>query len=91
MTDDPDDGHRAESAGDGEDHEHPPPGDHEHHDHDHDRRRRPPMGTPSQFFTNWNDYEASVATKLWLTLRNRAKAYADLSRLCCGHPGEPGC
>ncbi len=40
------------------------------------------------FFTNWRESEAPLATKLRLTLRNRAVA---LRHGCCGHHGEPGC
>lgn len=40
------------------------------------------------FFTNWRSFEAPFATKLALTLRNRARAAV---RGCCGHPGQPGC
>jgi hypothetical protein len=41
------------------------------------------------FFTNWQEYDASIGTKLALTLRNRVKA---LNRTgCCGHHGQPGC
>ena len=42
------------------------------------------------FFTNWREYDATVFTKLRLTIRNRF--HATLSReQCCGHTGEPGC
>jgi hypothetical protein len=40
------------------------------------------------FFTNWRAYEGPFATKVALTLRNRARATV---RGCCGHPGQPGC
>jgi hypothetical protein len=40
------------------------------------------------FFTNWREYDAPFATKVRLTLRNRARA---LTKGCCGHHGEPGC
>ena len=42
------------------------------------------------FFTNWEDSDDSLPTKLRLTARNRAIAYGTL-RGCCGHYGEPGC
>ena len=44
----------------------------------------------SQFFTNWREYEGPIATKLWLTARNRALSVTRLKG-CCGHHGEPGC
>lgn len=40
------------------------------------------------FFTNWRAYDAPFATKLALTVRNRARA---MTKGCCGHPGQPGC
>lgn len=43
-----------------------------------------------RFFTNWREFDGPLPTKLWLTLRNRTKAFA-LLRGCCGHLGEPGC
>lgn len=42
------------------------------------------------FFTNWRRYDAPFWTKLWLTLRNRARSVVTLKG-CCGHPGQPGC
>jgi hypothetical protein len=42
------------------------------------------------FFTNWREYDAPVATKLRLTFRNRLRATFSPAQ-CCGHPGEPGC
>jgi hypothetical protein len=42
------------------------------------------------FFTNWREYEAPIATKLALTVRNRFHATFSTAQ-CCGHPGEPGC
>jgi hypothetical protein len=42
------------------------------------------------FFTNWQEYDAPVFTKLRLAVRNRL--HATFSRAqCCGHTGEPGC
>jgi hypothetical protein len=43
-----------------------------------------------QFFTNWCEYEGPISKKVWLTLKNRARAVATLKG-CCGHHGEPGC
>ena len=42
------------------------------------------------FFTNWQEYEAPLWTKLRLTARNRARAFFSTAQ-CCGHPGQPGC
>jgi hypothetical protein len=47
-----------------------------------------PRRAALDFFTNWREYDAPLATKLQLTLRNRARA---MTHGCCGHPGEPGC
>jgi hypothetical protein len=73
-----------------------PPHDHHHGDHHHtDHHDRHGLvhevreGIRS-FFTNWHEYDASASTKLRLTLRNRALSTGRL-RICCGHPGEPGC
>jgi hypothetical protein len=43
------------------------------------------------FFANWNESDAPLATKVRLTVRNRLKAYAPPFRGCCGRLGEPGC
>jgi hypothetical protein len=43
-----------------------------------------------QFFTNWREYDAPLATKLALAARNRTKALFS-RRQCCGHHGQPGC
>jgi hypothetical protein len=40
------------------------------------------------FFTNWSVYDAPAATKVALTIKNRARA---LRHGCCGNHGEPGC
>jgi hypothetical protein len=40
------------------------------------------------FFTNWREYDGPVATKIRLTVKNRARA---LRHGCCGHHGQPGC
>lgn len=42
------------------------------------------------FFSNWRASDAPLPTKLWLTVRNRTRAFVTL-RGCCGHIGEPGC
>ncbi len=42
------------------------------------------------FFTNWQEYDAPVSTKLRLVVRNRVKATFSRAQ-CCGHFGEPGC
>ena len=41
------------------------------------------------FFSNWHRSDAPWFSKLWLTVRNRTKAFITL-RGCCGHLGEPG-
>jgi hypothetical protein len=43
------------------------------------------------FFSNWNDYDAPLAEKLRLTLKNRAKAFLPPVKGCCGNRGQPGC
>ena len=64
-------------------------GGHDHHDH-HDHSRG--VGDyVRDFFSNWGAYHGPFATKVALTLRNRARAYTPPFRGCCGHPGEPGC
>jgi hypothetical protein len=67
-------------------HEH---GDHHDHPDHHGLVHDVGVGIRS-FFTNWHEYDAPVSTKLWLTLRNRALSSGRL-RICCGHPGQPGC
>jgi len=42
------------------------------------------------FFTNWSNYDASIPTKLALTVRNRGKALFSRAQ-CCGNHGQPGC
>jgi len=42
------------------------------------------------FFTNWHEYDASVWTKVGLTLKNRTYAFVTLKG-CCGNHGQPGC
>jgi hypothetical protein len=44
----------------------------------------------SDFFRNFDDYDARLDTKVRKALLNNAKKVATLSD-CCGHPGEPGC
>jgi hypothetical protein len=52
---------------------------------------RPGLGDyVRQFFTNWRDYDAPVGPQVWLTLKNRGRAFLTLKG-CCGHRGEPGC
>jgi hypothetical protein len=41
-------------------------------------------------FTNWREYDASIGTKLRLTVRNRLRATFSRQQ-CCGQTGEPGC
>jgi hypothetical protein len=43
-----------------------------------------------QYFTNWEESDDPLATKLRLTARNRLIAFGTM-RGCCGHHGEPGC
>ena len=50
--------------------------------------RRP--GFVASFFTNWREYDAPLATKVRLTVRNRFRAVF-LLKGCCGNHGEPGC
>lgn len=60
--------------------------------HEHHHQRGSSGGpSPRNFFSNWSQFEGSLAEKVRLTLRNRARAYAPPFRGCCGHPGEPGC
>lgn len=44
----------------------------------------------SQGISNWRTYDAGVATKLRLALRNSWTKLRTRSS-CCGHFGEPGC
>ena len=48
---------------------------------------RPSIGA---FFANWNTYEAPLAEKMRLALRNNLKK-ARTGSNCCGNLGEPGC
>jgi hypothetical protein len=59
-------------------------------------RRRQGLGDyVRDFFTNWNEYEGPVATKVWLTALNRTRALARTVGPpftgCCGNHGQPGC
>lgn len=53
-----------------------------------DQGHRGPTDYARDFFTNWTTYEGPLGRKLWLTVRNRARA---LPVGCCGNHGEPGC
>ena len=50
------------------------------------------MSRPSirDFFTNFDTYDASLATKVRLALRNMALKARRRSD-CCGNHGQPGC
>ena len=66
-------------------------GSEEHHHHGPGGKRTLADYT-RDFLRNWDDYEGSLAEKVRLTVRNRAKAYlVPPIKGCCGHPGEPGC
>ena len=64
---------------------------HEHHHHGPGGGRT--VGDYARdFVENWNSYEGTLAEKVRLTLRNRAKAYlVPPIKGCCGNRGEPGC
>jgi hypothetical protein len=53
----------------------------------HDAVTRPSLGA---FFGNFRDYDAPLATKVRMVLRNNAIKLRTRQN-CCGHPGEPGC
>jgi hypothetical protein len=53
----------------------------------HDGVSRPSLGA---FVTNFHDYEAPLATKIRMAMRNNLIKWRTHSS-CCGHPGEPGC
>jgi len=40
--------------------------------------------------TNWREYEAPIATKLRLLLRNNWRKLRR-RQSCCGNDGQPGC
>jgi len=65
------------------------------HDHGPEHGPEPEQETVGDyvrgFFSNWSESDASLGRKVWLTLKNRSRAYAPPFRGCCGHPGEPGC
>ncbi len=67
----------------------PDPGDRHHHE----RGRRRTVGDYARdFFSNWNEYDAPLAEKVKLTVKNRFKAYAvPPIKGCCGNRGQPGC
>ena len=50
------------------------------------------MASPSlrDLIANFREYDAPLATKIRLALRNTAIKVRQRSS-CCGHPGEPGC
>ena len=54
------------------------------------RRSRNPWTYVRGFFSNWREYDAPLATKLRLLVRNRWRGLVTL-RFCCGNLGEPGC
>jgi hypothetical protein len=53
----------------------------------HDLVTRPSLGA---FVANFRDYDAPLATKIRMVLRNNAIKLRT-RQSCCGHPGEPGC
>lgn len=59
--------------------------------HDHHGDRRTFRHYARDFIANWEESEASLGRRLWLTVRNRSRAFAPPFRGCCGRPGEPGC
>jgi hypothetical protein len=67
-----------------------PEGAPEHHHHGKGGRRTT-GDYVRDFFANWDAYEGPLGRKLWITARNRARAYGPPFKGCCGHPGEPGC
>jgi hypothetical protein len=50
------------------------------------------MSGPSfrDLLANFREYDAPLATKIRLALRNTGLKLRQRSS-CCGHPGEPGC
>jgi hypothetical protein len=50
-------------------------------------RQRPGLGAA---WRNFHDYDASLATRLRLLLRNNWRKLRTRSD-CCGNDGEPGC
>jgi hypothetical protein len=66
-------------------------------DHDHDHEHHSMLGSgrtlghyTRDFLRNFFEYDAPLAEKLRLGIRNRWLSTGRL-RPCCGHPGEPGC
>ena len=45
---------------------------------------------PGPFLRNIVEHESGVARKAYLVVRNLARRPLR-ARVCCGHPGEPGC
>lgn len=65
---------------------------HHHHHEDDDKG----LGDYArEFFTNWNESDLPTANKVYLTFRNRGRAFLRTVGPpftgCCGHYGEPGC
>jgi hypothetical protein len=60
-------------------------------DHEHQGERRTVRHYVDDFFRNLGGYEGPLGRKVWLTVKNRSRAFAPPFRGCCGHPGEPGC
>ena len=82
MPDEPDE-HPEHDEGE---HEHP---EHHHHGPGDGRTTRDYI---DDFFANWRTYEGSLAVKVALTMKNRARAYLlPPVKGCCGHSGQPGC
>lgn len=54
------------------------------------RRPRSFSEAVSNFFANWDTYEASLLEKSRLTIRNNVRKVRT-RRDCCGNLGEPGC
>jgi hypothetical protein len=49
-----------------------------------------PQPGPRTYLDNWRSFEAPLATKVRLALRNTLRRGKTGGR-CCGHHGEPGC
>lgn len=54
---------------------------------DPDQANRPSFRS---IFSNWNEYDASFATKVRLALKN-SWIRVSQRQTCCGNHGEPGC
>jgi hypothetical protein len=48
------------------------------------------MSKVSDFFTNFNEYDAPFATKLRMAVANNFKKLRT-GKDCCGNLGQPGC